>query len=169
MKAGNNYKKINIYLKSSDNRYRYALGRKGEKTLYCFGINPSTATIENDDPTIQKVKSVAYKKGFDSIVMLNVYPQRATNPDHLDEKMNLTEHRKNLKKIMSVLENDSMVWAAWGNSISKRSYLRSCLLDIQSNLKPKRIHWVKMGDLTKKGNPKHPLYLKHQVFSEFTL
>jgi len=31
----------------------------------------------------------------------------------------------------------------------------------------KEIKWVKMGNLTVKGNPRHPLYLKYQDFSEF--
>ena len=33
-----------IYLNSPDNKYRYAFGIKGKNTLYCIGINPSTAT-----------------------------------------------------------------------------------------------------------------------------
>lgn len=167
MDTENDRKETKIYLKSPDNKYRYALGTKGEKILYCFGINPSTATIEKDDQTMGKVKSFACKNGFDSVIMLNVYPQRATNPDYLDEKINLTEHRINLEKIMKVIENGSTVWAAWGNLIDKRPYLRDSLLQIQNKLKTKDIQWVKIGNLTKKGNPRHPLYSKYQAFSEY--
>ena len=156
-----------IYLKSPDNNYRYALGTEGEKTLYCIGINPSTATLDNDDPTVRKVKRFAQKNGFNSFVMLNVYPQRATNPDNLDNSINLREHKKNVEKISNVIKDGSTVWTAWGNLISKRPYLKDCLIDIQSNLEAKNIYWVKMGELTKKGNPRHPLYLKYQSFSEF--
>jgi len=45
-----------VYVKTIDNKCRYALGVKGENTLYCFGINPSTATPEKYDPTIFRVK-----------------------------------------------------------------------------------------------------------------
>jgi len=169
MNTKDKIKGTEIYLKSPDNKYRYALGTKEENTLYCFGINPSTATIESDDPTIRKVKSCAYKNGFDSVVMLNVYPQRATNPDNLDKNVNLKEHRINIEKVMTVVENGSTVWAAWGNLISKRPYLRECLIEIQRELEAKNIHWVKMGDLTNRGNPRHPLYVKYQPFSEFRI
>jgi len=84
-----------IYSKSPDNKYRYALGTKGKKTLYCFGINPSTATPEKYDPTVTRVKKVALKNGFDSVVMLNIYPLRATNPDDLPERINHDEHISN--------------------------------------------------------------------------
>jgi len=169
MNTKNKINGTDVYLKSPDNNYRYALGTRGEKTLYCFGINPSTATLERDDPTIRKVKNCAYKNGFDSVVMLNVYPQRATNPDNLDKNVNLNEHRINIEKIMEVVENGSTVWAAWGNLINKRPYLRDCLIEIQKELETKNIHWVKMDDLTRRGNPRHPLYVKYQPFSEFRI
>jgi len=156
-----------VYSNSLDNNYRYALGTKGEKTLYCFGINPSRATIFEDDPTIKKVKNAARKNGFENVIMLNIYPQRATDPNDLDIEINTNEHIKNIQKIMSVIENGSTVWAAWGNLISKRSYLKDCMSQIQQKLKEKNVHWVKMGKLTKKGNPRHPLYLKYQEFSRY--
>jgi len=166
MKA-NNQKRTEIYLNSLDNNYRYALGTKGEKTLYCFGLNPSTATLTEDDPTIIKVKSAAQKNGFENVIMLNIYPQRATNPDNLDCNINTIEHKFNLQKIISIIEDNSTVWAAWGNSIGKRPYLSNCLNEIKQKLETKNAHWVKMGELTKKGNPRHPLYLKCQKFSEY--
>jgi len=109
-----------IYLKSQDNRYRYALGIKGEKTLYCFGINPSTATPEKYDPTITRVSRTAKRLGFDSFVMLNIYPLRATNPDDLPEDISLDEHNRNVEVILSLIKNDSTIWAAWGDLILKR-------------------------------------------------
>jgi len=167
MNKENNLKGIEIYENSKYDDYRYALGTKGEKTLYCFGINPSTATNEKDDPTIRKVKSAAQKNGFKNVVMLNIYPQRATNPVNLDNEINPNEHNKNLQNIINVIENGSTVWAAWGNLISKRPYLRDCLNQIQCKLKARNISWVKMGKLTKMGNPRHPLYLNYEGFSGF--
>jgi len=124
METEKTQKGIGIYFNSPDNKFRYALGTIGEKTLYCFGINPSTATIEKDDPTIRKVKSLAQNAGFDYVVMLNVYPERAACPDNIDENVNLVEHRKNLQTIMSVIKDGSTVWAAWGNLINKKPYLK---------------------------------------------
>ncbi|MCL2791896.1 MAG: DUF1643 domain-containing protein [Spirochaetaceae bacterium] len=169
MTVRNKLKITKIYLKSQDNKYRYALGTQGGKILYCFGINPSIATPEKDDPTMKKVKSFACKSGFDSVVMLNIYPQRATNPNYLSNKINLKEHKKNLQKIMSIIKNGSTVWVAWGNLINKRSYLKDCLIQIKNKLATKNLNWVKMGELTKRGNPRHPLYLKYQSFSEYII
>lgn len=158
-----------IYLKSSDNKYRYALGTKGEKTLFCFGINPSTATPEKYDPTINRVKNTAVKNDFDSFVMLNIYPLRATNPDDLPRELNWTYHNKNIEIILKLIKDGSTIWAAWGDFIDKREQfinIRNTIFGVLSMYK-KNIRWVKMGDLTKNGNPRHPLYTKYQEFSEY--
>jgi len=159
-----------IYLNSPDNKYRYALGTKGEKTLYCFGINPSTATPEKYDPTITRVSQTANKMGFDSFVMLNLYPLRATNPDDLPITPDWKEHNRNIKAILKVMKSRPTIWVAWGDLIHKRSWLISYRDSILLNVLPiyrKDIHFVRMGELTKSGNPRHPLYLKYQPFSEY--
>ena len=138
-----------IYLKSTDNKYRYALGTKGNNTLYCFGINPSTATPQKYDRTVTKVKNIAYKKSYDSFVMFNIYPLRATNPNDLPENCNLDEHKNNIDAILSLVKDRSTIWAAWGNLINSRPWLKKCRDDILFNIqRNKNIHWVKMGNLT---------------------
>jgi len=64
-----------IYVNNDDNSIRYALGTKGKKTLFCFGINPSTAEPNNLDNTLKKVQKIALNNGYDSWLMLNVYPK----------------------------------------------------------------------------------------------
>ncbi|MDR0475080.1 MAG: DUF1643 domain-containing protein [Treponema sp.] len=159
-----------IYLHSQDNKYRYALGTKGKITLYCFGINPSTATPEKYDPTITRVSRTAQKAGFDSFVMLNIYPLRATRPDDLPAKPDWEKHNHNVSAILRIIKNYSVIWAAWGDLIQTREYLATCKDTISWLIKmyKKDIQWVKMGNLTKKGNPRHPLYLKYQPFSKYT-
>jgi hypothetical protein len=180
-----NNNRYNIYENSSDNKYRYALGTKGKKTLFCFGINPSTATSEETDTTITKVENIAYKKGkaknvifkemFDSFVMLNIYPLRATNPEDLPLKMENVikspEHLKNVECILKLIKDESVVWAAWGNLLNSRSWLDDCLKDILLKVKKmkKGIRWVKMGDLTAENEPQHPSRVKYQEFSKYTI
>ena len=174
--------RYDIYEYSGDN-FRYALGRNknGKKTLYCFGINPSIATYEEKDTTITKVENIAFRKGkardinfkknFDSFVMLNIYPLRATNPNDLPEQVNWAEHKKNVTHILKQIKDNSVIWAAWGNLIHSRDWLQDCLNDIISKIKKEKkgIKWVKMGDLTVENEPQHPSRVKYQEFSEYVV
>ena len=63
--------------------YRYVLGRVGRHPLVCIGINPSTAQPGALDPTLKSVERLANANDFDSWIMFNVYPQRATDPNDM--------------------------------------------------------------------------------------
>lgn len=148
-----------IYINDTDNLYRFALGEKGKNIIVCFGINPSTAEPNNIDNTIKSVKRISTHNGYDGYLMLNIYPQRATNPDDMDIKVNKEAHNLNLKVINDILSHyNCTIWAAWGTLINHRDYLYSCLHDICINSKD--TPWVVAGSLTKQGHPRHPLYLK---------
>jgi len=168
---GNDLFDTTIYLNSPDNKYRYALGTRGERTIYCFGINPSTATPEKYDSTVTRVKNIAYRSGFDSFVMLNVYPFRATDPDDLPKEINSGVHNRNIEVILDVIKNGNTIWAAFGDLIFSRPYLKDCWYEIAYYIQKyrKNIEWVKMGELTANKNPRHPLYLKHQPFTPFAI
>lgn len=62
------------YHQSSDKSARYVLGTKGENTLLCFGVNPSTASPSDLDPTLKCVSRIAESNGYDSYIMCNLYP-----------------------------------------------------------------------------------------------
>jgi hypothetical protein len=57
-------------------------------------INPSTATPEKPDPAMRKIKVISGINGYDSCIMLNVYSQRATDPNALPDKCDTTIHEK---------------------------------------------------------------------------
>jgi hypothetical protein len=149
-----------IYIKSNDNLYRYALGMKNRNPAIFFGINPSTATSEKYDKTIIKIDAIAKENNYDSWIMLNVYPQRATDPNNLDKIFNEVIHKENVRIIKNIIKNNYSIIAAWGNLIKKRHYFIECLKDIVNALNKKQIKWYSIGTLSKEGNPKHPLYLK---------
>lgn len=72
---------------------RYVLGEKFDtsckKVLICIGINPSTAIPEQLDPTLKRVQKHVKNSGeYGAWYMLNVYPQRATNPNEMDIEPN---------------------------------------------------------------------------------
>ncbi len=154
-----------IYERDSGNNNRYALGQIFEengRTLICFGINPSTASPEQLDKTINKVIKIARFNGYSNWIMLNIYPQRATNPDDLHMTANEQIVKQNIETISQILDTyqDCDILFAYGNLISKRSFLRPCLEQISKLLKLKN-KTIKVIKLTKEGNPVHPLYQKN--------
>ena len=156
-----------IYERDDKNLNRYALGQvfdESGRTLICFGINPSTASPEQLDNTINKVIKIARFNGYSNWIMLNIYPQRATNPDDLHMTANEQIIKQNIETVLQILDEyqDSDILFAYGNLISKRSYLRHCLGQISELLKPKS-KTIKVIKLTKEGNPVHPLYQKNDA------
>lgn len=104
-----------IYKNNNDNTCRYVLGIPGDKPLICFGINPSTAEPGVLDNTMKSVDRIAKNNGFDSWIMLNIYPQRVTNPDYMNINVNDDICDENLRYIEEILSRgDVTIWAAWG-------------------------------------------------------
>ncbi|MCR5167733.1 MAG: DUF1643 domain-containing protein [Oscillospiraceae bacterium] len=79
----------------------------------------------------------------------------------------------NVRIISKVLEEYKIdrIWAAWGNLIESREYLPvelSKICTAQENLKnADRTEWYAWGRLTKRGNPRHPLYAKYDCDFEY--
>ena len=77
----------NVTMKGDENEFRFSLTKEGNKKLVVFGVNPSTANEQTADLTITKVMGFADRNGFDGFIMLNLYPQRCTNPADLDKEI----------------------------------------------------------------------------------
>lgn len=151
-----------LYEPDFENKVRYTLGRPGRHPLVCYGINPSTAEPDNLDNTLKSVARLAANNGFDSWIMLNIYPQRATNPKDIHKRLNSEIHRKNLEAMRRLFEGleQATLWAAWGTLIESRPFLKRCLQDIVTLSNQQQFPWVSIGKVTKKGHPHHPLYVK---------
>lgn len=149
-----------LYKTNADSTARFALGELGAKNLVVFGVNPSTATDTQFDRTIHRVESYSHAHGFDGWLMLNLYPQRATNPLNLHIERNDVLHGENLEIITQYLQDmpNSTLCAAWGGIIERREYLLHCLTDIVSALA--QHPWHRIGEPTKSGHPRHPLYVR---------
>jgi hypothetical protein len=152
-----------LYVPDFYTEYRYILGTRGEKPLICIGINPSTAAPDNLDNTLKSVQRIAQGNGFDSFVMFNVYAQRATRPQDMERTLNAALHRENMAAFDYVLSHGGerpAVWAAWGNIIEMRDYLKECVLDMIEIGRRYDAQWFTAGARSKKGHPHHPLYLR---------
>jgi serine/threonine protein phosphatase 1 len=159
---------VTLYL-GDDLNSRYILGELDEndekQPLIFICINPSKASATVTDPAMDKIKKISKKEGYNSYIMLNVYPQRATDPNNLPDTTDTPDtamHEKNIEVITSIVKNYSTVVAAWGVHIEKRKYLIGCLKDILKALKDVTIYWKYLDDpaqktpFTKNGNPRHP-------------
>ena len=152
-----------LYERNDDNTARFVLGQifnPNGKTLLCFGINPSTACPECIDNTIKKIINISKHNGYENWIMLNVYPQRATNPDDMHIERNELLVQTNMLHIRQISQkySDCDVLLAYGNLITKRKYLKPCLAEILSLLNGEYGRSLKIIKLTKGGNPVHPLY-----------
>lgn len=85
---------------------RYVLGEQFDtdkrNVLICIGINPSMAMPNFLDPTLRRVQDYAKRSGeYGAWYMLNVYPQRATNPNNMDtdDTYSIEIHLRNLTAI----------------------------------------------------------------------
>ncbi|GAA2165558.1 hypothetical protein FHX52_3870 [Humibacillus xanthopallidus] len=150
-----------IYTHSPDNSARTLLGTQGRHPLVCVGINPSTAAPDDLDRTVATVEKVAEGSGFDSFMMLNVYPQRATNPNDLHAGVDVQLHAWNMHSIAAFVDGRSLdVWAAWGTLIRKRKYLPQLLTDIVALPELDNVQWFSRGPRSMAGHPHHPLYVR---------
>ncbi|MDR2828546.1 MAG: DUF1643 domain-containing protein [Acholeplasmatales bacterium] len=154
-----------LYYTDNQNKNRYVLGQVFKNTsniLVCFGLNPSTATPLVLDNTINKIINVANQNAYDGWIMLNMYAVRNTNPNMLDKIINTNVHNTNMKVISNILEHFDIreVWYAYGDIIEVRDYISSYILkDINNYLDQKGIKRFTFSSITKKNNPRHPLYL----------
>ncbi len=152
-----------IYDTDTNNSCRFSLGYCSTSPLLCIGVNPSTASPEKLDPTIRSVARIAKNNCYDGWLMINLYPQRSTNPDEMHQEPNETIYQQNLNIIKSILNHYSIseIWAAWGTLITKRTFLSKCLSDIYSITSD--YDWITFGPVSKNGHPHHPLYLNSKA------
>lgn len=157
-------KKVYIGVKDKE---RYILGEIGKNPLIFIGVNPSKARLEDGeiatDPTITRIKKFTSNHGYDGWIMLNLYPQVNEKPNELDDDCNITYININMEVIKTVFEcfPDSKIIASWGNAITLKSYLKDSLKNILT-IDAKR-EWYCRGELTKKYNPRHPLFVRYEA------
>ena len=83
--------------------YRYLLGRMGKNPLVAICMNPSAANIEYSDRTINRIIKVSEKLGYDSWIIANLYPERATRASELGA-YNDEQQEKNIQIIMKIFK-----------------------------------------------------------------
>ena len=146
------------------------LGRKGKKMLIAFGINPSKANRVRSDATVTRVLRAAGKNSFDGWLMMNVCPQRATDPANLLVQPSDEEHQKNRRAFRKILRElpEYACLGAWGNLVDSRDYLKRYLFDLLSEPDLIKRPWFCFGT-TANGHPKHPSRAGYDQFQKFDI
>jgi len=150
-----------VWEKTADGSARFVLGTVGKNPLVCFGINPSIAVPTALDRTVARVSRFAADNGFDSWTMLNVYPQIATDPKDMDRVHRPELKAENERHIARVIDCRPLtLLAAWGVLVGSRNYLPLLLADILKLTTAAGCQWTSLGEPTKDGHPRHPLYVR---------
>lgn len=138
-------------------KYRYALTRYwGGGPMACFiMLNPSTADASVDDPTIRRCIGFAKREGCGSLVVVNLYALRSTDPTALANHPHPTgpEWRGHLDA--AIAHTDGPIIAAWG-AHPGTSRQATTVLDVLTDAGRAAFCLGK----TKDGSPRHPLYVK---------
>jgi len=138
------------------NRYRYWLRRIWDPALtHCvfIGLNPSTADAREDDPTLRRCLSFARDWGYGSLLLVNLFSFRATDPRALKMVSDPIGPRTDLWLRRAVAETDTVI-AAWGNG----GLLFGRGVKVQQKLA--NLYCL---DVTALRMPRHPLYCPKQV------
>lgn len=150
-----------IYQTSADDQARYVLGIEGENPLIVMSINPSIGSPTTTTPTLGTIRHIAKAYGYDSWIVLSLYPQRATHLDELDHSANsawIEENNKVIAQILSKYPNHK-IWAAWGTHYFDRYFFIQCLSDILKIADQYGETWMHYGPLDEDGAPRYCLYL----------
>lgn len=147
--------------------YRYTLYRElaglGRPVLFVM-LNPSTADVYVDDPTIRRCMGFGRREAAAHINVVNLYPLRATDPKELrvapispEAMLHNTEILKRYLAAQKTPQGHKIV-CAWG--------AHSAAIELGGVSTFVRI-WEEAGkpDLwclgtTQQGAPRHPLYVK---------
>ena len=148
---------------SSDGLYRYRLDREWDlfnRSKVCFiMLNPSTADAESDDPTIRRCMGFAKYWGFGGLIVVNLYAFRATDPRRLKGlAVEAAIGPYNREYVDEALADCDRAIAAWGNH-RPPNVIADALRCTERNIEA-------FVPLTKKGWPRHPLYVASDAATE---
>jgi hypothetical protein len=135
--------------------FRYTLWRIWDESLpnVCFcALNPSTADETVDDPTIRREIRFAKDWGFGSLVKVNAYGYRATDPKIMKRAPDPIGPANEHFLLCKAMQAGRFI-ACWGTNIDKTHQAR-----ILNELRRSDVD-VWALKLTKSGFPSHPLYL----------
>ncbi|SDY72803.1 DUF1643 domain-containing protein [Citreimonas salinaria] len=138
-------------------RYRYGLRRIWDPTapeILFVMLNPSTATEERNDPTIERCQRRAVRLGFGGVRIANLFAWRATRPADLRRAADPVGSETDAL-LRDWSDGVAVTIAAWG--------VHGTLRDRASQVAPLLRGDVRHLGLTRDGHPRHPLYVRNDA------
>ena len=143
----------------------------GTKTIVFIGLNPSTANSFNNDRTLIRIINFCSRWNYKNVYVINLFGLISKSPIQLLKSKDPVGENNNLitlKTLKFWRENINCdLWVGWGDNgqLNGRDLEVLKLIKNLSNLKSSENNYSKrvfaLG-LSKKGNPRHPLYMPNQ-------
>jgi hypothetical protein len=146
-------------LLSEDGLYRYNLVRRWDSSLDRLAwvmLNPSTADGLKDDATIRRVERFTREWGYGSLVVVNLFAYRATDPKELTRRERWEVIGDDNDKAISREADGRDVVLAWGSALP--AGLKGRAAFVTGDIAEVARAMYCLG-LTARGEPRHPLYL----------
>lgn len=144
---------------SKDHIYRYELSRVWDENLpvlLLIMMNPSTASKNENDPSVAKCMRYAEDWGYGTLLVGNGFAYRATDHKQLG-KVADPIGPENDKHLLRMAERADTILFAYGQPSQK---LRFRGPQVASMLAESHLSKFHVLELALDGTPKHPLYLK---------
>jgi hypothetical protein len=142
-------------------RYRYYLCWRWSDApaLYFWLLNPSKAGHESSDPTLGGLIARARAWGFGAVVIINLFGFRAKNPEDMKRATNPIGDDNEavvLATLIKAFDDGSPMICGWGEH---GAFAKRCNWAV--DLARARGVPLSYLVLNESGQPKHPLYIKH--------
>ena len=167
---------MSFCLFSKCSSYRWILKRElitGEKTLVFIGLNPSKANSVNNDKTLTRIINFSSRWNYKNIYVINLFGLISKSPSQLLKNKDPVGRNNDLI-ILKVLEFwreniNCDLWLGWGDKgkLYKRDRIVLKMIKDLSKLESKENNYsrrvLSLG-ISKKGSPRHPLYMPNESF-----
>ena len=149
---------------SKKNRFFLSRSWNLSKPLVGFCMcNPSTATEDQDDPSVYKCQMLARNWEYGGVNIVNAFSWRSTDPAGLYHRLETAEIiEENVRYIQHVASVCVIFVCAWGMN----AHLNDRHIMLVNRLKPYR-NKLRHLRLCKDGTPMHPLYLPYGTEPSF--
>ncbi|ESW67542.1 DUF1643 domain-containing protein [Mesorhizobium sp. C277A] len=147
--------------------YRYRLDRRiGDGPPLGFILhNPSTAGVDNDDPTSRRGIGFARDLGYGRLIFINPWARIATDPSDLWDAEDPIgpENDAHIRSVVAEVSKDGgIIVAAWGRispPAAKRADTRARITTLVRNIEEDGGQLYALA-VNKDRSPRHPLYVK---------